>query len=333
MRVSLVAFIVSLAVIPSAAQTQSARKPAPTPRKAWTPPREADGRPDLQGIWANSTLTPLERPKGFEDKAFFTEAEAPAFEKAVNQGIEALLGEVELKTSGEFALEFKGLAPDRRTSLIVDPPNGKIPPLLPDAQRVLDALIERNTQHPADGPEDRNLAERCLLWQNQASPPMLPPPYNQHIQIVQTRQYVMILIEMFHDARIIPLDGRPHLPAAMRHWRGDSRGRWEGDTLVVDTRNFASKNVYDPFDVLTGSDEALHVIERFTRVDASTLLYEFTVDDPTAYTKPWSARIPMTRSNDQILEVSCHEENYAMAHILSGARAEERAAGVSAKKP
>jgi hypothetical protein len=120
----------------------------------------------------------------------------------------------------------------------------------------------------------------------------------------------------------------------MRHWKGDSRGKWEGDTLVVDTTNFAPKNVYDPFDALTGSDEALHVIERFTRVDADTLLYEFTVDDPTAYTKPWSAKVPMTRSKDEILEVSCHEENYAMAHILSATRAEEKAAaGVTAKKP
>ena len=272
----------------TAAQTRSAaRNAAPTTRKARTPPRAADGRPDLQGIWANSTLTPLQRPKGFEDKAFFTEADAPAFQKAVLEGTLALLGEVELKTSGEFGPESGKLVPDRRTSLIIDPPNGAIPPLLPDAQRRLDASIERNKKHPADGPADLSAAERCLLWPNQGAPPMLPPPYNPHIQIFQ-----------------------------------------------MDTTNFASTGAYSRFDALSGSDEGLHVIERFTRVDTDTLLYQFTVDDPTAYTRQWSAKIPMTRTDDQMFEFSCHEENYGMAHILSGARAEERAAArESAKKP
>jgi hypothetical protein len=328
------ASVVAITSVTPAQTRSAARKAAPTARKARTPPRAADGRPDLQGIWANSTLTPLQRPKGFEDKAFFTEADAPAFQKAVLEGTLALLGEVELKTSGEFGLESGKLVPDRRTSLIIDPPNGTIPPLLPDAQRRLDASIERKKQHPADGPEDLNAAERCLLWPNQGAPPMLPPPYNPNIQIFQTHQYVAILIEMFHDARVIPLDGRPHPQATMRQWKGDSRGRWEGDTLVVDTTNFASTGVYNRFDALSGSDEGLHVIERFTRVDADTLLYQFTVDDPTAYTRQWSAKIPMTRTDDQMFEFACHEENYGMAHILSGARAEERAAaGESAKKP
>ena len=320
---------------PILGQARPPAAPAKDVKKAWTAPRMADGHPDLQGVWTTSTLTPLERPAEFGDKAFLTAAEAAEYEKRMAEYEKHELGskgrDGDLVPYNDFWTERNNkVVGSRRTSLIVDPPDGKIPRLTQEAKQTMEARAKYLKEHPLDGPEDLDLSMRCIT----RGLPQIPAAYNNNHQIVQAPGSVAILSERIHDARVIPLDGRPHPQAAMRQWKGDSRGRWEGDTLVVDTTNFALTGVYSRFDALSGSDESLHVIERFTRVDADTLLYQFTVDDPTAYTRQWSAKIPMTRTDDQMFEFACHEENYGMAHILSGARAEERAAaGESAKKP
>jgi hypothetical protein len=323
--------ITSPGAVPLAAQSRAKMKTPPTSAKKWAPPRTPQGRPDLQGIWANSTITPLERPQGFESKAFFTKAEAAAFERDAPRKFLEKLGEVDVKTNGEIddLNANSRLTPDLRTSLIVDPADGKIPKRLPDAGRRLEAAILHKKEHPADGPEDLTLAERCLLWPR--VPPMLPPPYNDNLQIVQTPGYVMILTEMIHHARIIPLDGRPHLPPALRQW-GDSRGRWEGDTLVIDTTNFRAGWTFDRFTPLNALDEAFHVVERLTRVAADTIRYEFTIDDPTVYTRPWTAMLPLRKVGNRIFEFACHEGNYSAAGILRGARAAEQSAEEGRKK-
>src|SRR5262249_31066519 len=211
-----------------------------------------------------------------------------------------------------------------RTSLIVGP-EGRVPPLTDEAR-------QRNAERAAklkgpefDGPETRGIQERCLVWGTEG-PPMLPPGYNSYLQIVQSPGYVVILQEMIHDARIIPLDGRPHLPQNMRGWLGDSRGRWEGDTLIVDTTNFTDKTNF------RGSRENLHVVERFTRVDDNTIRYEFIVDDPTTWTRPWSAELPLAKDKGPIYEYACHEANYGLPNNLSGARATEKKAAEEAVK-
>jgi len=203
-----------------------------------------------------------------------------------------------------------------RTSLIVDPPDGRVPALTAEAQERAAARAAERRAHPADGPEDRSLGERCLMFN--AGPPMLPGPYNNFMQVIQTRDHVVIYNEMIHDARVIPLDGRPHAAAPARFWLGDSRGRWDGQTLVVDTSNFTDKTN------VRGSGPNLHLTERFTRTDAGTLLYEFRVDDPSSFVKPWSAALPMRKTADQLFEYACHEGNHALQGILRGARFEEK---------
>ena len=293
---------------------------------AQTPPRTPDGQPDLQGIWSNATITPLERPADLAGKQTFTAAESAAYEKQALERNNADRRGTD--TEADVAGGYNNFWFDRgtktvgtrRTSLIVDPPDGRIPALLPDVEKRAkekDAWLEK---HDTDGPEERSLADRCILWTT-AGPPMLPGPYNNNFQILQTRDRVVILNEMIHDARIVPLDGSPHLPSSIREWRGDSRGHWDGKTLVVDTTNFNDE--YS----LQGSDRNLHLIERFTRTSPDTLMYEFTVDDPTAFSKPWTAQIAVTRTKGPIFEYACHEGNYAMTDILAGARAAERKSG------
>jgi hypothetical protein len=287
------------------------------------PPRTPGGQPDLQGIWTNATITPLERPAELAGKQFFTEAEAAAYEKqiAVRNDVDKRPTSVET----DVALGYNAAWWDRgtrvvktlRTSLIVDPPDGKIPALTADGERRAAALAAERKAHPADGPEDRSLGERCLVWPT-GGPPMMPGPYNSNYQILQIPGYVVIFIEMIHDARIIPLDGRPHLPSTVRQWMGDSRGHWEGNTLVVDTTNFTGKTRF------RGASENLHLIERFTRSDTDTILYEFTVEDPATFTKPWTAQMTLSKSVGRIYEYACQEGNYSMVGILSGARAEEK---------
>ena len=323
-----------------AGQTPSSTAKA-RPAPNWTPPRTPDGHPDLQGIWTTATLTPLERPPEFAGTPVLTQAEAAAYERQLLQAgnrdrrdgsAEADVG----RAYNEFWFD-RGtkIVGSRRTSLIVDPPEGRVPPLTPAAQKRLDAALVNARLHPADGPEDRPLAERCLLWPT-AGPPMLPGAYNNNYQIVQAPGYVTIVVEMIHDIRVIPTDGRPHLPPGVRQWMGDPRGHWEGNTLVVETTNFTDKtsDVGAGMQRATfrGSDDRLRLIERFTRVDKDTILYEFTVDDPTAFTKPWTAQIPMTRSPDRLFEYACHEGNYAMTGVLAGARAEEKKIEDAARK-
>ncbi len=294
-------------------------------KRKWNPPRTPEGHPDLQGIWTNSTLTPLERPSEFRDKPALTEQEAAAYEKrTLEQGNrDRRDGDSETDVARAYnelffdhGTRLARIGPSFRTSIVVDPADGRIPQLTPRAQREADEIREYSKQHPADRAQDRSLTERCVFWPT-AGPPMLPGPYNNTYQIVQTADYVMILSEMIHDVRIIPLDGRPHLPSGVRKWLGDSRGRWEGETLVVDTTNLTGKTRF------RGADENLHVIERFTRIDAETILYRFTIDDPTAFTKSWTGELPFSAAPGPIYEYACHEGNQALPNILSGARARE----------
>jgi hypothetical protein len=291
-----------------------------------SPPKTADGKPDLQGFWTNITITPLERPADLAGKQFFTPQEATDYEKQTVQrnnadrrdgaGTDADVG----KAYNDFWWD-RGtkVVSTLRTSLIIDPPDGKVPALTADAQKRQADARAAARGHANDGPENRALTERCILWPT-AGPPMLPSFYNNNYQIVQGPGYVMILVEMIHDVRIIPTDGRPHLPADVRQWMGDPRGHWEGNTLVVETTNFSTKANF------RGSDENMKLIERFTRTGPNSLIYEFTVNNPTAFTKPFTGQIPMYPAQGPIMEYACNEGNYAMTGMLGGARAEEKAA-------
>lgn len=288
-----------------------------------TPLDTADGHPDLQGVWNFATLTPLERPPELAGKEFLTAEEAAEFERRVSEreNRDREVGRARSGPTGSYN-EFwydRGttLIGARRTSLIVDPADGRVPPLTPQVRKraTLEAGWIEGTSR-ADSYEDRSLPERCLVGLN-AGPPITPGPYGNVVQLFQTREHFVILNEMIHDARIVPLDGRPHLPPHLRQWMGDSRARWEGRTLIIETRNFTEKTSF------RGASEHMHLTERFTRVDADTLSYDFTVNDPTSFTKPWTARIPMKKSVGHLYEYACHEGNYAMTNILSGARASE----------
>lgn len=287
-------------------------------------PRTADGHSDLQGIWTNSTMTLLERPIGLGKSTMLTEEEAAKFEEGIKRERSDRhdgLAEVDVGRAYNELFFDRGSALARvggeiRTSIIVDPHDGHLPPFTPEGWRRLADRATYASTHPADRAQDRSLAERCLLWA--AEPPMLPAPYNSTYQIIQTPKYVMILIEMMHDVRIIPLDGSPHLPSDVRLWMGDSRGHWEGATLVVDTTNFNDKTS------LQGSGENLHVTERFTRVDANTILYNFTIEDPSTFLRPWTGELPFVATPGPVYEYACHEGNRALLNILLGARAEEK---------
>jgi hypothetical protein len=294
--------------------------------------RTVDGQPDLQGVWDFKTVTPLERPSELGNKEVFSDQEAEEFavKRVQESNVDNLRGKTVSgssngqKTTQDVSLAYNEFWFDRgtkvvgtkRTSLVVDPPDGKIPAFTPEAQKRLDAeRIAR--ERPAEGPEDRSVGERCIMGFN-SGPPMVPGAYNQNVQIFQTANSVVLLNEMVHNARVIPLDNRPY--GNIRQWAGVSRGRWEGNTLVVDTRNFARTTAF------RGSTANLHLIERFTRVDKDTLLYEFTADDPTTWTKKWTVQIPMLRNPDRIYEYACHEGNYGMEGILTAARATDREA-------
>ncbi len=287
--------------------------------------------PDLTGVWSFATLTPLERPAELAGKATLTQEEAAALQKrtldvqnrdrrdgegADGRGSD---GRTDLdRAYNQFWWDYgTTLVGTRRTSLVVDPPDGRIPPLTPEAARRQAERAAVRTRSP-EGPEDRSLSERCLNVLT-AGPPMLPGPYNNNVQLLQTAGHVAIFNEMIHDARLVPLDGRARLPSRVRQWLGDSRGRWDGDTLVVETTNFTAKTAF------RGASERLHLVERFTRVSPETLLYEFTATDPSTWTRPWSVALPMTRTADKIYEYACHEGNVGLASILAGARAQERA--------
>jgi len=302
----------------------STAKPGSTPRKAWTPGRTPDGQPDLQGIWAITALTPLERPRELAGKEFLTEEEAAQFvRRTLDQGDRdkrAASPEADLNRNyNEFWRERGNqVVPSRRTSLIVDPQDGRIPPFTPEGQRKRNARAA--AQRVPSGPEDLPLRLRCVT----RGLPMVPTPNNNFFQIVQAPGYVLILQEMMYEGRVIPLDSRPHLDPRVRAYMGDARGHWDGNTLVIETTNFFGKDDFH------GADENLRVTERLTRIAADSIRYEFTVDDPTAFTRSWSGEIPFMNSEEGIFDYECHEGNYAMIDILAGARAEEkRAAGTS----
>ncbi len=317
------------------AQTTSKPSP-PAAKKTWAPPRTPDGQPDLQGIWNSATGTPIERPDELKSKEFFTEQEARDWEKTMqarnrkdgkadDPGVPGTYNDAfwEMGTKSVKTL---------RTSIVIDPPDGKMPALTPAAAAVRQQKIDR-IFHP-DGPEDLGLGDQCLMFSTGA-PPMLPYNYNSNYRIVQTKDYVAIYVEMVHDTRIIPvvksLDGGKHLPSSVHLWYGDSIGHWEGDTLVVDTTNFIPKSQFYfqlPYQVTTGplADENMHVVERFRRLDADTILYQFDVDDPTIYVRPWKGEYTMSAAPGPIYEYACHEGNYGLPDVLKGARAQEKAA-------
>ena len=326
---------VALAFLTVSAVPTGAQTPAGSSSRSSQVPRTLDGKPDLQGVWDFRTVTPLERPAEFGDKAVLTEAEAAEYERRMVESRNADLNRDKETSRGvingteitaDVALAYNDfwwdrgtkVVGNRRTSLIVDPPNGQIPAFTPEAQRRL-AEFDNRRERLAEGPEDRSVGERCILGFN-SGPPMIPGGYNMNVQIVQTPDHVVIHNEMVHSARIVPLDGRPH--GNLRSLTGTSRGRWEGDTLVVETKNFVGETS------LRGSSPNLKLTERFTRTDADTLLYEFTVDDPTTWTKPWTAQLPMVRTDDMIFEYACHEANYGMTNLLKGARYLEQQGGV-----
>ena len=294
----------------------------PKAAKPWSPPRTADGKPDLQGIWNNATLTPFERPKDLEGKAFFTEKEAADFTRATleraNRDKRGATPQEDVNGAYNEAWFDRGtkIYPNLRTSIVVEPADGRVPSLTPSGREAAAARSAIQRRRP-EGPEDFDLPVRCIQWPT-SGPPMVPGPYNNNYQIVQTRDTIAIDVEMIHDTRIIPLGGRPHLSPAIRQWMGDSIGHWEGDTLVVDTTYFTDTTHY------RGSDRDLHVTERFTLTSADTLQYRFTIDDPTAFTAPWTGEIVMSRTPGPLYEYACHEGNYSMSGMLAGARSEEK---------
>ena len=287
----------------------------------FSPPRTPDGHPDMQGYWTNGTYTPLERPAELGTKEFFTREEALAYAKRRDDQLRAQprdnIHYDDAIWQGER--EVKGLT-SLRTSLIYDPPDGRIPPLTAEGQKRGEArAAARKLMGPADNAQMRTLGERCIMWPHEG-PPMLPAGYFPNLQIVQGPNQFVVMQEIIHNARVIPTDSRPRLGEAIRHYRGESRGRWEGDTLVVETANFTDATQF------RGSSAALAVTERFTMIDRDTIRYRFTVADPTTWSRPWSAEIPMVRTEDPIYEYACHEGNYGLPNILRAQRVADAAA-------
>ena len=308
---------------------------------AWTLPRTPDGQPDLQGVWAHNSVTPLERPPEWAGKERLTDTELAELKRAASRvtesGLDAVFGDQLILAAIEGTKDVDSYDPttgnynqfwivdrdfDNRTSLVVDPPDGLLPALTPDAKQRQEARASHRVDHPADTWTDLPLTERCVTY----GVPRLSAGYNSYYQIIQSRDHVVIVMEMIHDARIIPLDGRPHLEGDIRQWHGDARGYWDGDTLVVETTNYSPKSNF------MGSSENLRMTERFTRVGPDTLNREVTIQDPTTWTKPWTVSIDLSASEDAIYEYACHEGNYSMEGILAGHRAEEKAAADAAKE-
>jgi hypothetical protein len=303
-------------------------KTANATKTAWTAPRTPDGHPDLQGVWTNNTRTPLQRPRELGAKEFYTEAELSALQKREADRLaknEEDGRPTEPGTAADVHYDFSeyGLDPAQakqvwnlRTSMIIGP-EGTIPQQTAEARKRIAAKQAEGRGHEFDGPESRPLGARCLAF-GSVGPPLLPAGYNSNLQIIQGAGAVVIETEMIHDARVVDLTGRPHPPDNIRQWKGDSIGHWEGDTLVIDTTNFTDQTPY-------AGAQHLHVIERLTRTDKDTIRYQFTVEDPGMWIKPWSAETSFSKINGQIYEYACNEANYGLANTLSGARVAEKA--------
>jgi len=338
---ALAAVIAVVLAAPVHGQTTAQKSTAAAP-KASAIPRTADGHPDLSGVYSNATTVPLARPADLGAKEFYASAEEKAQLDAARAAaqtgrgggrggrgggaaanIDPETGQPALAVhydTSQFGLSGSTIirSASLRTSIITGP-DGRVPPLTPEAQKRQADARAYNAQHQWDGPESRPLAERCIMWGNEG-PPMMPAGYNADVQITQGAGYVAFEQEMIHDTRLVPTDARPHLPSTVKQWFGDARGHWEGDKLVVETTNFTNKTSVQN----TPTTEALKVTEKFSRVDANTVLYEFTVDDPGTWTKPWSGEIAMTKLDTPVYEYACHEGNHGMANNLSGARATEK---------
>lgn len=311
-----VAVMMAAAILPLCAQSK------------YKAPRTPEGVPDLTGIYLNRTNVPLERPVNLGAKEFYTPEEYAAREKAAaeraaQQAAAPAGREDPHYDSEQFGLDSatSGMVKSLRTSLITGP-TGRIPPMLAEAQQRYNAQQAARRGHEFDSAEMRSLSERCILWSFEG-PPILPGGYNPNLQIHQGYGYVAVRYEMMGGARIIPTDGRPHVDPKIRLWYGDSVGHWEGDTLVVDTTNFTDQPALG-----RGADRNLHVVERFTRTGPDTITYQFTVSDPTVWEQSWSGEYTIERIQGNIYEYACHEGNYGLPNILSGARAaEQQAAG------
>lgn len=320
---------------------QSGSPPEGAPPAGWKVPRTGDGHPDLQGVWGNNSVTPMARPRQWKDKASLTDVELEELKqftaKFVDQGGDAIFGnfvQLALDAKDKGAFEQKSYDPttgnynqfwmadrewDHRTSLIIDPPNGQFPPLTPEAEaRRAAARARPALRGPSDGPEDRPLSERCISY----GAPRTGANYNSYMQIIQSPETTVLLQEMIHDARVVPMTQKPHLPASIRQLHGDPRGRWEGDTLVVETTNYING--------FQGSTPDVKLTERYTRVGPDFINWEIKVDDPKTWTAPYTFMIRLKKTDSHIYEYACHEGNYAMEGILGGARREE--AKASAKK-
>jgi hypothetical protein len=339
---SIGAFALAVAALSMLASLAAQAPPAVAGGKPWTPARTADGKPDLQGNWTNATLTPLERP-GDNTPLTMTKAEAERLEKGFSDRVERLGQDSDPNRpappkGGDGSVGAAGnvggynnfwidpgdrvavVNGEYRASLITEPPNGKIPPTTAEARaRAQQRLALMKGRGQYDHPEFRPLAERCLMsFGSNAGPPMLPNYfYNNNYQFVQTRDALMILVEMVHDVRVIRIGGE-RLAKPIRQWMGESIGRWDGDTLVVETTNF------HPLQVFRGASDNLKVVERFTRTEPGLILYKFTIDDPTTFTASWGGEVPFRRTDELIYEYACHEGNYALSNILSGERDRER---------
>jgi len=310
----------AMCLAPLAAVGQDTSDTGTVPRTAW-------GQPDLQGVWDFRTITPLQRPSNLADKEFLTVEEAAEFEQqqAEQRNADRRDGGAQADVArayNDFWWDYgSSVVGDRRTSLVVDPPDGRIPSRTEAVRERQRARREaRRGRGPSDSWVDRSLWERCIVGFN-SGPPMFPSAYNNNFQLFQTPDHVVILNEMVHAARVVPLDGGQHVGEDLRQWMGDSRGHWDGDTLVVDTTNFTAASI-TPY--IQGAGESMHLVERFTRIDANTLLYQYTIDDPTTWTSSWTVSLPVRRSDSPIYEYACHEGNYALANVLNGARYIER---------
>ena len=319
------AVVLGVTLLPALATSQSSESGSP-PRLPW-------GAPDLQGIWDFRTITPLQRPEDQAEEFLSVEEAASAEQAAVDRAIELWEADSRRTEAGGNVGGYNNFWMDqgtkpietRRTSLIVDPPNGRFPELSVEGQQRADARRAYLEDHPADSYLDRNTSDRCIVGFN-AGPPITPLAYNQNMQFFQTPDYVVVYTEMVHTPRIVPLDGRPMIDDEIRLWTGDSRGYWEGDTLVIETENFNAERRWIPLGSGgsgAGASENMHLVERFTRVDDDTLEYTFTVTDPETWSRPWTSSQPMVRTDSPLYEYACHEGNYSMEGILGGTRAEE----------